>query len=82
MYPIFETSLSVPGTFFLFSAILLLCLPIVYCILPETKDMGLEMIQTYFTPNKTIFYVDLPVKNTNTSTKKDTIVSNHNELMQ
>ena len=62
MYPIFESTLTVPGTFFLFSAMMILCLPIVYCILPETKDMGLEMIQSYFTPNKTVFYVDLPKK--------------------
>ena len=52
-------TIGVHGTFFLFSIVLLLSLPIVYCILPETKDLGLEMIQTYFTPNKTIFYVDL-----------------------
>ena len=26
--------------------------------------MGLEMIQNYFTPNKTVFYVDLPKEQT------------------
>ena len=66
MYPIFENTFAIHGTFYLFSGILLLSLPIVYCILPETKDMGLEMIQSYFTPNKTVFYVDIEVpKNDN-----------------
>ena len=31
--------------------------PVVYCTLPETKDLGLEMIQAYFTPARTVFYV-------------------------
>ena len=35
--------LGVHGTFFLFSVVLLLSLPIVYCILPETKG-GLDML--------------------------------------
>ena len=32
--------------------------PFVYCTLPETKDLGLEMIQAYFTPARTVFYVE------------------------
>ena len=68
VYPILSENLGVHGTFFLFSVVLLLSLPIVYCILPETKDMGLEMIQTFFTPNKTIFYVDV-VTNENKTEK-------------
>ena len=59
MYPILEDWLSIYGTFYLFAAVLAFSLPIVYCILPETKDMGLEMIQNYFTPSRTVFYVDL-----------------------
>ena len=59
MYPVLEHWLSVSGTFYLFGCVLAFSLPIVYCILPETKDMGLEMIQNYFTPSKTVFYVDL-----------------------
>jgi len=59
MYPILEDWLSVSGTFYLFATILAFSLPVVYCILPETKDMGLEMIQNYFTPARTVFYVDL-----------------------
>ena len=31
---------------------------VVYFILPETKDLGLEVIQDYFKPQRTIFYVD------------------------
>ena len=61
MYPIFENTFAIHGTFYIYSGILLLSLPLVYYILPETKDMGLEMIQSYFTPNKTVFYVDLEV---------------------
>ncbi len=49
---------QVYGTFYLFAGFLVLSLPIVYMILPETKDMGLEMIQTFFTPNKSVFYID------------------------
>ena len=64
LFPILQNQLNLHGTFFLFSGILLIALPIVYCILPETKDMGLEMIQNYFTPNKTVFYVDLPREQT------------------
>ena len=64
LFPILQNQLNLHGTFFLFSGILLIALPIVYCILPETKDMGLEMIQNYFTPNKTVFYVDLPKEQT------------------
>ena len=33
-------------------------IPAVYCTLPETKDLGLEMIQGYFTPARTVFYVE------------------------
>ena len=64
LFPLLQSQLNLHGTFFLFSGILLIALPIVYCILPETKDMGLEMIQNYFTPNKTVFYVDLPKEQT------------------
>lgn len=34
-----------------------LSIPLVYLILPETKDLGLEDIQKYFEPNKSIFRV-------------------------
>ena len=59
MYPVLEHWFSVSGTFYLFAGVLAFSLPVVYCILPETKDMGLEMIQNYFTPSRTVFYVDL-----------------------
>jgi len=74
VYPILSANLGVHGTFFLFSVVLLLSLPIVYCILPETKDLGLEMIQTYFMPNRTVFYVDLTDPNMKTETKKPDII--------
>ena len=39
--------------------------------LSETKDMGLEMIPSYFTPNKTIFYVDLTEPNSKPEQQKN-----------
>ena len=54
---------------------------IVYWILPETKDLGLEMIQSYFIPSKTVFYVDLPLgdeKNKN-SNKTDICITNNTD---
>lgn len=59
MYPVLERVIFVSGTFYVFAAVLAFSLPVIYCILPETKDMGLEMIQNYFTPSRTVFYVDL-----------------------
>merc|ERR1712241_898113 len=73
LYPIFEQYLTIPGTFLFFSAILIFCLPIVYCILPETKDLGLEMIQSYFMPTKTVFYVDLPLGDEKKNSKENDI---------
>ena len=37
----------------------MLLLPVIYFILPETKDVALELVSTFFTPAKTIFYVDI-----------------------
>jgi hypothetical protein len=54
-----EEKLGLYGTFFLFAAILLISLPVVYLTLPETKDLGLELIRYYFTPPATVFYVEL-----------------------
>lgn len=59
MFPFLERQFHVYGTFYFFAAVLAFSLPLVYCILPETKDMGLEMIQNFFTPSKTVFYVDI-----------------------
>merc|ERR1719219_1005283 len=78
MYPLFESALGVHGTFYLFSGVLLLSLPLVYWILPETKDIGLEMIQTYFTPTKTIFYVESPQD----LVKEETKIVKNDILMQ
>ena len=75
IYPMLELNFGVDGTFFIFSGVLVFFLPIVYWILPETKDMGLELIQTFFTPNRTVFYVDLkqknPVENLKNGTKEE-----------
>ena len=61
-FPLMEEKLALYGTFFLFAAILIASLPIVYFTLPETKDLGLELIRYYFTPPQTIFYIDLNEK--------------------
>eukprot|EP00095_Tigriopus_kingsejongensis_P009111 maker-scaffold150_size309978-snap-gene-2.13 protein:Tk09111 transcript:maker-scaffold150_size309978-snap-gene-2.13-mRNA-1 annotation:"sugar transporter 12" len=63
VYPWLEIQLDIHGTFYLFSIILTLSAPFVYWLLPETKDLSLEVIQHYFKPYKTIFYVDLPKTN-------------------
>jgi len=41
------------------SAVLVLSVPLIYIILPETKGVALEMIQHFFNKQKTIFYIDL-----------------------
>ena len=86
MYPVLEHWLSVSGTFYLFGCVVAFSLPIVYCILPETKDMGLEMIQNYFTPSKTVFYVDLDPEGEKVidklvSSNQDKLVPNNQEKL-
>ncbi len=45
LYPVLQAALNVYGTFLLFAICMAASLPFVYCMLPETKDLGLEMIQ-------------------------------------
>ena len=59
MFTWLESVLGLHGTFYLFGAVLISCTPVIYFILPETKDISLEMVEHYFTPNRTIFYVDV-----------------------
>ena len=59
MFPTLENTIGIHGTFYSFSAVMILCTPVIYCVLPETKDMSLEMVENYFLPNRTRFYVDL-----------------------
>ena len=59
MFPSLEQWIGIYGTFYAFSAVMLVCTPVIYCILPETKDMSLEMVENYFLPSRTRFYVDL-----------------------
>lgn len=69
LYPIMITSqLDVFGTFYLLASVLTFFIPIIYVILPETKDLRLEQLQYYFTPPKTIFYVDIESLKTNEKT--------------
>ncbi|TRY81048.1 hypothetical protein TCAL_10367 [Tigriopus californicus] len=58
-YPALQGTLDIYGTFFLFSIVLAGSAPLIYWLLPETKDLSLETIQHYFQPAKTQFYVDL-----------------------
>ena len=58
LYPFLESQIGISGSFYLFGATLAMLGPVVYFILPETKDLGLEVIQEYFTPRRTVFYVD------------------------
>lgn len=59
MFPWIEHMIGLHGTFYLFSAVMIVCTPVIYCIVPETKDMSLEMVENYFLPKRTRFYVDL-----------------------
>ena len=43
----------------MFGVAVLLFSPIVYFTVPETKDLNLEMIQQYFTPQKTVWYMSV-----------------------
>ena len=54
-----EKWIGMHGIFYSFSVVMLVCTPVIYCIVPETKDMSLEMIENYFLPNRTKFYIDL-----------------------
>jgi hypothetical protein len=48
-------------------------IPLVYLILPETKDLGLEEIQKYFQPNKSIFKVGISKINNDIGISKQAI---------
>ena len=57
-FPELEKNLYLYGTFFTFSIMMLFFLPVVYFILPETKDISLEMIQEYFRPSNAVLYTE------------------------
>ena len=60
LYPVLEDSnLQLWGTFYLFGCVILISLPLVYFIVPETKNVSLELVHHFFTKPKTIFYIDL-----------------------
>ena len=77
-FPILEKFLNFYGTFYFFASVLLLSIPIVYFILPETKDVALEEVQHFFTKTKTIFYIDL--ESNTFSTNLETIKNVKSEL--
>ena len=59
MFPWIEDMIGLHGSFYLFSAVIIVSTPVIYCIVPETKDLSLEMVENYFIPKRTKFYVDL-----------------------
>ena len=60
LYTVLEDSpLNMSGAFYLYAGVITLAMPIVYVVLPETKNVSLELIPKYFEPKKTVFYVDL-----------------------
>ena len=48
MFPCLQHWIDMYGTFYAFGVVILACTPVIYCIVPETKDMRLEMIENYF----------------------------------
>ncbi len=70
-YPLLEASLNLYGTFYLFAGIIVAAFPLVYLLLPETKDLSLETIQRYFTSATTTFYVDLDDKHENSVSQRN-----------
>jgi len=54
LFPLIETSLTLHGTFAAFALVLLIFFPIMFFILPETKDLSLDQIQQYFRSNTII----------------------------
>merc|ERR1719347_489107 len=61
LFPLLESHFSLYGTFFIFSFFIIIFTPVIYFILPETKDLSLEMIQQYFTPQETVWYTSIGV---------------------
>ena len=59
LYPYLEDNINLSGTFYIYAGVVTLCTPIVYFIMPETKDLSLDIVQNYFLSNQTRFYVDL-----------------------
>ena len=48
MFPFVEERLELHGAFFAFACALLFAFPLVYMLLPETKDLRLEEIQVQY----------------------------------
>jgi hypothetical protein len=59
-FPVLEEQLQFFGTFYLFAVVLLVAMPIVYLLLPETKDVALEDVQHFFNREQSIFFIKLP----------------------
>ena len=48
LYPVLQTSLHLWGTFYLCCGLVLAALPLVWCTLPETKDVAVTDINNMF----------------------------------
>ena len=58
-FPVLAEKVGIDGIFYCFSALLILLTPFVFLLVPETKDLSLEVIEYFFLPNHTTFYVDI-----------------------
>ena len=59
MFPLIEQGIGLHGTFYCLAAVMSVCTPVIYFILPETKGLSLEVVEIFFLPSHTRFYVDL-----------------------
>ena len=59
LYPWLEDQINNSGTFYLYAGVIIICTPIVFIVLPETKDLSLHIVQFYFLPGQKRSYVDL-----------------------
>ena len=52
IYPVIEQSIQLYGTFYLYSGTVLLLLPVIYLVLPETRNQPLASINKQFSDNQ------------------------------
>ena len=60
VFPYLETNAGLHGSFWVLALILCLILPVIYCFVPEAKDVHLNQVGWFFEPVTTRFYMDLP----------------------
>ena len=55
MFPFMEEHLYIYGISYMFGSIMLLFMPVVFLIMPETKDLSLDKIRKFFTSEASVF---------------------------